>query len=71
MIIVGEKWDWVQNRKLYANVVEMSLIHIKKDAIINKVVPSMSLLSPVKTLRLINNGIELIRDVSQFSIFSF
>lgn len=67
LTIVGDAWEWVSNKRLLSNVMEVSIYHVKKETIISKIIPNFSWLPALKNLRLVNNGIESLKQLEMLS----
>ena len=68
LIAVGDTWEWVQAKRLLVNVTEASLYHMKKEVVTGKFSPNASWLPGLKCLRLVNNDLESLKDVSTFHL---
>jgi hypothetical protein len=64
LVAVGESWEWVQAKRLLVNVIEASLYHMSKGTIISKFSANLAWLPSLTCLRLVNNELTSLRDVS-------
>ena len=63
LVAVGDSWEWVQTKRLFVNVTEASLYHMKRNIITTKFAANISWLPALKCLRLVNNNLESLKDI--------
>eukprot|EP00602_Paraphysomonas_sp_CaronLab_P009222 CAMPEP_0185034562 /NCGR_PEP_ID=MMETSP1103-20130426/24561_1 /TAXON_ID=36769 /ORGANISM="Paraphysomonas bandaiensis, Strain Caron Lab Isolate" /LENGTH=848 /DNA_ID=CAMNT_0027571271 /DNA_START=69 /DNA_END=2615 /DNA_ORIENTATION=- len=64
LLVTGEGWEWAHSKRMLSSVTEVSLRHMRKEAVISKFVVNLSWLPSLRTLTLAENDLRTFYDIS-------